>query len=162
MATDAYGQGIDKANIRLVVHFEAPVNFELYLGLRSFFCESLPVLPVYLCGFTCCQLQALVVMGRNLALIRSCFGYIVFEPKMTKAFPHRRHLGLGQPPDLGGQGISTTSAALAVMGSPHNASFCTAPWAANLTDTIKFGRKQTSNSVVSDLNKGGLVRDCVL
>ncbi|CAK9073726.1 unnamed protein product [Durusdinium trenchii] len=32
VATDAYGQGIDKANIRLVVHFEAPVNFELYIN----------------------------------------------------------------------------------------------------------------------------------
>ena len=31
VATDAYGQGIDKANIRLVIHWEPPVNFEVHL-----------------------------------------------------------------------------------------------------------------------------------
>ena len=29
VATDAYGQGIDKADIRLIVHWEPPVNFEM-------------------------------------------------------------------------------------------------------------------------------------
>ena len=32
VATDAYGQGIDKADIRLIVHWEPPVNFEMYPG----------------------------------------------------------------------------------------------------------------------------------
>ena len=29
VATDAYGQGIDKADIRLIVHWEPPVNLEM-------------------------------------------------------------------------------------------------------------------------------------
>lgn len=32
VATDAYGQGIDKADIRLIVHWEPPVNFEMYVN----------------------------------------------------------------------------------------------------------------------------------
>ena len=33
VATDAYGQGIDKADIRLIVHWEPPVNLEMRPGL---------------------------------------------------------------------------------------------------------------------------------
>lgn len=33
VATDAYGQGIDKADIRLIVHWEPPVNLEMQPGL---------------------------------------------------------------------------------------------------------------------------------
>eukprot|EP00438_Fugacium_kawagutii_P024803 Skav217139 [mRNA] locus=scaffold1539:167598:172972:- [translate_table: standard] len=32
VATDAYGQGIDKADIRLIVHWEPPVNLEMHHG----------------------------------------------------------------------------------------------------------------------------------
>lgn len=32
VATDAYGQGIDKADIRLIVHWEPPVNLEMCRG----------------------------------------------------------------------------------------------------------------------------------
>ena len=32
VATDAYGQGIDKADIRLIVHWEPPVNLEMYVN----------------------------------------------------------------------------------------------------------------------------------
>ena len=36
VATDAYGQGIDKPDIRLIVHWEPPVNFEMCPGPNGY------------------------------------------------------------------------------------------------------------------------------